>query len=61
LLASSDGEAAEAFAGVSRVLSGAVGQSRLDALARAIDDFDFEGALVKLDAIARDCSIEATA
>jgi CheY-like chemotaxis protein len=33
----------------------------LDALARAIDDFDFEGALAKLDAIARDCSIEATA
>jgi CheY-like chemotaxis protein len=61
LLATSDGEASEAFVGVSRVLSGTVGRPRLDALARAIDEFDFEGALAKLDAIARDSSIETTA
>ncbi len=55
LLASSDGGAADAFAELSGALAGAVGKPRLDALGEAIDDFDFEGALSKLDAIAGEC------
>jgi len=54
LLAASDGGAAELFAGLSGMLSGAVGRPRTDALGAAIGEFDFDGALSKLDAIARD-------
>ncbi len=55
LLASSDGGAADAFAEVSGALGGAVGQPRLEALGEAIHEFDFEGALLQLDAIAGEC------
>jgi PAS domain S-box-containing protein len=55
LLAASDGNAGSAFAGLSGALAGAVGRPRLDELERSIDEFDFEGALSKLDAIAREC------
>ncbi len=55
LLASSDGGAADAFAEVSGALAGAVGKPRLEALGEAINEFDFEGALSKLDAIAGEC------
>jgi two-component system, sensor histidine kinase and response regulator len=55
LLAASDGDAAGAFPGLAGALAGAVGQPRLDALEKAIGEYDFEGALSKLDAIARDC------
>ena len=52
LLESSDGEAAEAFLAVERILAGSVAKSQLDALSGAINDFDFEVALTKLDEIA---------
>jgi HPt (histidine-containing phosphotransfer) domain-containing protein len=52
LLESSDGEAAEAFQAVERILAGSVAKSQLDPLSGAIDDFDFEVALTKLDEIA---------
>ena len=55
LLAASDGEAGSAFADLSGALAGAVGRPRLDDLERSIDEFDFDGALSKLDAIAREC------
>ena len=55
LLAASDGGAAELFADLSGMLSGAVGRPRTDALGAAIGEFDFDGALSKLDAIAREC------
>ena len=55
LLASSDGGAADAFAEVSGTLAGAVARPGLEALGAAIDEFDFEGALSKLDAIAGEC------
>ncbi len=62
LLASSDGSAADAFADLSGTLAGAVGQPRLAALGEAINDFDFEGALSTLDAIAGECgAVEETA
>jgi signal transduction histidine kinase/CheY-like chemotaxis protein/HAMP domain-containing protein len=62
LLKASDGEAAEAFTDLAGVLSGAVGKARLDALGEAIQGFDFEGALSRLDAIAGECGAsEATA
>jgi CheY-like chemotaxis protein len=55
LLAASDGEASTAFAGLSSALAGAIGRPRLDDLERSIGEFDFGGALSKLDAIAREC------
>ena len=55
LLASSDGGAADAFDEVSGALAGAVARPRLEALGEAIHEFDFEGALSKLDAIAGEC------
>ncbi len=55
LLASSDGAAADAFDEVSGTLAGAVARPRLEALGEAIHEFDFEGALSKLDAIAGEC------
>jgi len=62
LLAASDGGAADAFTGVSAALTGAVGRPRVAALERAIDEFDFEGALSELEAIARECgAVEETA
>jgi len=62
LLAASDGGAADAFTSVSGALAGAVGRPRVAALGRAIDEFDFEGALSELDAIARECgAVQETA
>ncbi len=58
LLAASDGEAAEAFADLAGTLSGAVGKASLDALGEAIQGFDFDGALSKLDAIAGECGVK---
>ena len=55
LLASSDGGAADVFDEVSAALAGAVARPRLEALGEAIQEFDFEGALSKLDAIAGEC------
>jgi len=61
LLVDSDGEAAEAFPALAGALGGAVGQARLDALADAIQGFDFETALSKLEAIAGECGAESEA
>jgi two-component system sensor histidine kinase/response regulator len=55
LLAASDGDAGSAFASLSEALAGTVARPRLDALERSIDEFDFDGALSKLDAISREC------
>ena len=55
LLASSDGGAADVFDEVSGALAGAVARPRLEALGEAIQEFDFAGALSKLDAIAGEC------
>ncbi|HEY2796471.1 MAG TPA: response regulator [Thermoanaerobaculia bacterium] len=55
LLAASDGDAAAAFADLEGALEGALPRPRLEELGRAIDAFDFDGALSKLEAIARDC------
>jgi CheY-like chemotaxis protein/HPt (histidine-containing phosphotransfer) domain-containing protein len=55
LLESSDGGAADAFADLFGALAGAVGRPRLEALGESINEFDFQGALSKLDAIAGEC------
>ena len=52
LLESSDGEAAEAFLAVERILAGSVAKYHLAALGTAIGEFDFETALTELDKIA---------
>ena len=54
LLETSDGDAAEAFLAVENILAGTLDKSRLDALGTAIGEFDFEGALVKLNEISRE-------
>ena len=54
LLEASDGDAAEAFLTVENILAGTLDKSRLDALGTAISEFDFEGALVKLNEITRE-------
>jgi two-component system, sensor histidine kinase and response regulator len=54
LLESSNGDVAEAFLSVERILAGTAATSRLDALNTAISEFDFETALKTLDAIAED-------
>ena len=52
LLESSDGNAAEAFLPLERMLAGTVDTSRLDALNTTIAEFDFEAALKELEKIA---------
>jgi HPt (histidine-containing phosphotransfer) domain-containing protein len=52
LLESSDGDAAEAFLALEGALAGACDKPRMDVLGEAIGDFDFAGALSKLDEIA---------
>jgi PAS domain S-box-containing protein len=51
LLEASDGDAAEAFLAVERILAGTVDKLRLDTLNAAISEFDFDGARMKLDEI----------
>jgi PAS domain S-box-containing protein len=58
LLESSDGDAADAFLAVKNALEGTLERSRLDVLSTAINDFDFEEALLKLDEIAEICSAD---
>ena len=57
LLKASDGEAGEAFLGLAGALAGTVAQPRLDALGRAINEFDFERALQSLQEISKDCGL----
>ena len=56
-LEASGGESEEAFRTVQSVLKGKVEKARLDALGADISDFDFAGALSKLDDIVRDHSL----
>jgi PAS domain S-box-containing protein len=58
-LESSDGEAAEAFLDVESLLAGTLDNSRLEALGAAISEFDFEGALLKLNEITKEYGTEA--
>jgi HPt (histidine-containing phosphotransfer) domain-containing protein len=57
LLESSDGDAAEAFLALESALAGTFEESRLQALRAAIGEFDFDGALSKLDEIAKECGV----
>jgi CheY-like chemotaxis protein len=54
LLQASDGDAAEAFLAVENALAGTLDKSRLEALGACIGEFDFEGALLKLNEIAQE-------
>ena len=54
LLETSDGNAAEAFLAVENILARRVDKSRLEALSTTISEFDFEGALLKLNEITRE-------
>jgi CheY-like chemotaxis protein len=54
LLEASDGDASDAFPTVERILVGAVEKRQLGALGAAISEFDFEGALVKLNEITKE-------
>ena len=54
LLESGDCDAAEAFLALEGALAGNFDQPRLDALSAAISQFDFDGALLKLDEIAKE-------
>jgi two-component system sensor histidine kinase/response regulator len=59
LLDASDGDSEEAFGCLQDVVAGVVEKQDLDALSTAVSDFDFEVALVKLDAIAEQCCAKA--
>jgi len=54
LLASSDGDAAEAFLDLEAALAGACDKARLSALGVAISEFDFEGAGKRLEEIEKE-------
>jgi HPt (histidine-containing phosphotransfer) domain-containing protein len=54
LLESSDGDAAEVFLALESAFAGPCDKPRMDALGEAISDFDFAGALLKLDEIAKE-------
>jgi CheY-like chemotaxis protein len=56
-LEASGGDSEETFRTVQSVLTGQVDKTRLDALGADISDFDFAGALSKLDDIVRDHSL----
>jgi PAS domain S-box-containing protein len=55
LLESSDGDAAEGFLALEGALADSFDKPRLSALGVAISEFDFDGALLKLDEIAKEC------
>jgi len=59
LIEANDGDAADAVQTVAEVLRGAVDAQRLGALSAAIDEFDFDGALSKLNEIARELHLDA--
>jgi len=58
LLKSSDADSEEAYHAVVREIAMRVGQEPLAALASAINEYDFEGALALLERIAGACGIE---
>jgi signal transduction histidine kinase/CheY-like chemotaxis protein/HPt (histidine-containing phosphotransfer) domain-containing protein/CHASE3 domain sensor protein len=55
LLVSSEAGASEALGDLVGAVGSAVGKARLDALARAIGEFDFESALARLEEIEKEC------
>jgi CheY-like chemotaxis protein len=55
LLDASDGDSEEAFRSLQDVIAGVVDRPHLDDLSASISDFDFQAALVKLEAIAELC------
>ena len=57
LLESSDGDAAEAFLALESSLAGVCDEPQLQSLSAAISEFDFDGALSKLDEIAKECGV----
>ncbi len=57
LLEASDGDSEETFRTVENILAGAVEKERLDALGADISEFDFAGALLKLDGIVKEHSL----
>jgi hypothetical protein len=57
LIEANDGDAADALPAVEEALAGTVDKPRLDALRDALGDFDFEGALSKLEEIAKQCGV----
>jgi len=58
LLEASDGDSEEAFRALQGVLSGHVEGAQLDALGSDISEFEFSGALRKLNAIDRELDLE---
>jgi len=55
LIEANDGDASAAFTTVQDELQGVAGKPALDALKGAIDDFDFDAALSRLDEISAQC------
>jgi PAS domain S-box-containing protein len=55
LLEASDVDAEESFRSLQNVVAGVIEKVYLDGLSASINDFDFDGALVKLDEIANVC------
>jgi HPt (histidine-containing phosphotransfer) domain-containing protein len=54
LLEASDGDSGETFRSLQSILASKVAKTKLDALGKDISDFDFAGALIKLDDIAKE-------
>jgi HPt (histidine-containing phosphotransfer) domain-containing protein len=59
-LDTSDGESEETFRNLQSVLSGKVEKAQLDALSAEIGDFDFSGALGRLDELAQEIGLNQT-
>ncbi len=57
LLEASDGDAGEAFLSVQDAVASRVDQHLLSALGAAISDFDFEGAIAKLQEVAKETNL----
>ena len=57
LLQASDADAEEAFSRMQDAVAGHVEKGRLNALGAAISEFDFEGALTRLDEITREYNL----
>jgi signal transduction histidine kinase/CheY-like chemotaxis protein/HPt (histidine-containing phosphotransfer) domain-containing protein len=60
LLNASDGDSEEAFRSLQDVVASVVDKVHLDALRASISDFDFDAALLKLDAITEQCCAKAS-
>jgi hypothetical protein len=58
LLKDSDGASGQTFRNLQSVLSGKVEKAQLDALSAEIGNFDFSGALRKLDEIAQEIGLD---